>query len=129
MMILLSRSGFHHPSPFQEPQPIKLHFSFLVILLINTFINVFLFTFSIFFFRGWDWGLNSGVHTCKAGTGKEALYSLNHASSSFCSGYFRDGVSRTICLDCPRTTIFLKCSQVARITGMGHKHPAYFFNF
>jgi hypothetical protein len=50
----------------------------------------------------------------------------------FCSGYFGDGLLRTVCPGCPKTTILLiSASQVARITGMSHQHPAthlfYFF--
>jgi hypothetical protein len=45
---------------------------------------------------------------------KQALYCLSHTSSSFCSGYFGDGVSPSIC--CPWTMALLSsASQVARI--------------
>jgi hypothetical protein len=36
---------------------------------------------------------------------RQALSHLSHTSSSFCFGYFGDGVSRTICLGWPQTTI------------------------
>jgi hypothetical protein len=43
---------------------------------------------------------------------------LSHTSSAFCSGYFGDGVSWTICLGWPCTEILLiSASQVARIIG------------
>jgi hypothetical protein len=52
-------------------------------------------------FWGWGkWGLNSGLT-------KQAPYCLNHTSNLFCSGYFGDGVSQTICLSWPQTSIFL----------------------
>jgi hypothetical protein len=43
-------------------------------------------------------GLNAGLAKCLA---KQVLYHLSHTSSPFCSGYFGDGVSPTICLGCP----------------------------
>jgi hypothetical protein len=57
------------------------------------------------------------------------LYCLSHTSSPFCSGYFGDGVSHTICLGWPRTLIlFISSSQVARITGVSHQHLALLAN-
>jgi hypothetical protein len=51
---------------------------------------------------------------------KQALYSLNHTSSSFCSCYFW-----IICLGQPLTVIlFISDSQVSRIIGMSHQNPA-----
>jgi hypothetical protein len=44
--------------------------------------------------------LNSGYRTCKAHLyclSHARLYCLSHTSSPFCSGYFGDGISRTIC--------------------------------
>jgi hypothetical protein len=42
---------------------------------------------------------------------------LNHTSSPFCSGYFGDGVSRTICPGWPQTTSLpISVSQVATTT-------------
>jgi hypothetical protein len=39
-------------------------------------------------------------------------------ASPFCPGYFGDGVSQTICLGWPQTSILpISASQVARITG------------
>jgi hypothetical protein len=38
---------------------------------------------------------------CTSALAKQALYHLSHTSSPFCSGYFGDGVSQTICLDWP----------------------------
>jgi hypothetical protein len=46
-----------------------------------------------FFFLWWDWCLNSWLCICKAGT------LLEPHCSPFYSGYFGDGVSRTICPD------------------------------
>jgi hypothetical protein len=37
--------------------------------------------FKLFFFFQWDWDLNLGPYTDV----------MNHTSSPFCSGYFRDG--------------------------------------
>jgi hypothetical protein len=43
----------------------------------------------------------------------------------FCSGYFRDGVSQVICPGWPWTMILqTSASQIARITGVSHKHLA-----
>jgi hypothetical protein len=50
---------------------------------------------------------------------------LTSASRPFCSGYFGDGVSRTICWGWPLTVILLiSTSQVASITSMSHWHLA-----
>jgi hypothetical protein len=55
----------------------------------------------------------------------QALYCLSHTSSSFCSGYFRDGVLQTICLGWPQTTILLiSASQALRIIGVSHQRLA-----
>jgi hypothetical protein len=44
------------------------------------------------------------------------LHCSSHTSSPFCSGYFEDGVSRTICLDWSQTVILpIAASQVAKI--------------
>jgi hypothetical protein len=62
----------------------------------------------------WDWSLNSGFCTWKAGT-----LLLEPRSSPLYSGYFGHGVSHTICLGWPQTALFLiSASQVARMTGM-----------
>jgi hypothetical protein len=56
---------------------------------------------------------------------KQVLYSLGHTSSPFCSGYFGDRVSQTVCLGWPQTMILLiSASQVAKITGVSHWHLA-----
>jgi hypothetical protein len=52
---------------------------------------------------------------------KQTFYHLSHISNLFYSGYFRDGVSKTICLG------WLSASQVARITGMSNGHPEKYF--
>jgi hypothetical protein len=53
---------------------------------------------------------------------KQVLYRLSHTSSPFCSGYFEDGISRTIWQGWFQTTILSSAFQVARITGMSHQH-------
>jgi hypothetical protein len=56
---------------------------------------------------------------------KQVLYHLRHTSRLFCSGYFRDGVSLTICPSWPRTVILLiSASPVARIIGARLWHLA-----
>jgi hypothetical protein len=68
---------------------------------------------AILFFLGWDWGLNSGLCTYKAGA----------HTSLFFSGYFGDGLSRTICPVWPPALILPNStSQVVRITGLSHWH-------
>jgi hypothetical protein len=42
---------------------------------------------------------------------KQSLYSLSHTSIPFCSGYFGDGVSKTICPVWPWTIILLITNQ------------------
>jgi hypothetical protein len=42
---------------------------------------------------------------------KQVLHCLSHTSSPFCSGYFGDGVSQTICLGWPQTLILSSQSQ------------------
>jgi hypothetical protein len=55
---------------------------------------------------------------------KQRFYHLSHISSPFCSGYFGDGVSETICLGWPPTTIlWISASPVARMTGRSHRCP------
>jgi hypothetical protein len=47
---------------------------------------------------------------------------LSPMSSPFCSVYFGDGVSWTVCMGWPWTMILLiSASQVARITCMSHR--------
>jgi hypothetical protein len=61
--------------------------------------------------------LNSRSHAClgRCSTTSATLPAM------FCIGFFRDRVSRTICLGWPQSMIFLiSASQVARITGMSH---------
>jgi hypothetical protein len=48
---------------------------------------------------------------------KQVLYYLSHTSSPFCSGYFRDGVLRAICVGWPWTVILpSSASQVQNLT-------------
>jgi hypothetical protein len=50
---------------------------------------------------------------------------LRHTSRPFCSGYFRDGVSPTICTGWPWTMILpISVSQVAKIIAVSHWHLA-----
>jgi hypothetical protein len=64
--------------------------------------------FWVFFFFG-----RTGVWTQGFKFVKQALYHLSHTSSPFCCCYFREGVSHTISLDWPLTTILLiSVSQV-----------------
>jgi hypothetical protein len=53
---------------------------------------------------------------------KQVLYCLNHTSSPFFS---EDGLLWAICPSWPWTTVILiLASQVAKIIGMSHEHPA-----
>jgi hypothetical protein len=62
----------------------------------------------------WDWGFVLA---------KQVLYCLNHDFRPFCSGYFGDGILRTVCLGWPQTAILLiSNSQIARITGVSLWH-------
>jgi hypothetical protein len=65
-----------------------------------------------------DWVLNSGLHTYKT-----VALPLNHISSPFCSAYFGDRVSQTICLGWPWTMILpmILASQIARVIDMSHQ--------
>jgi hypothetical protein len=66
-----------------------------------------------FFFFFFFWG--NGVWTQSFRLAKQALF------SPFCSGYFRDRVSRTIWQGWPQTTTLpISASQVARITSVSH---------
>jgi hypothetical protein len=83
-------------------------------------------SFIHYFFGGWDWGLNSGFHTCKVVTLSPGPCLL----SIFALVIFEDGVLRTSCLGWLWTLILpISASQVARITGVSHWHPADFFYF
>jgi hypothetical protein len=63
--------------------------------------------------------LNSGPTPC----------TLSHSTSPFiCDGYFRDRVSKTVCLVGIQTDVLLiSASQVARITGISDLCPAHSF--
>jgi hypothetical protein len=51
-----------------------------------------------------------------------------HLEPLFCDFFSQDRVSQIVCLGWPRTTILLiSTTWVARITGMNHQHPVYFF--
>jgi hypothetical protein len=69
----------------------------------------------------WAWDLNSGLHTCKAGTHKAGVLLLEPHTSSFFYGYFGGEVLQNIWWGWPWTIIFhTSASQVARIKGMSH---------
>jgi hypothetical protein len=54
-------------------------------------------------------------------------YTLSHSASPFCTGYFQDRVSQTICPGWLWTKILLiSASWVARITDLSHQHLAEF---
>jgi hypothetical protein len=75
-------------------------------------------------FGGWG---ETGVWTQGFALTKQELYHLSHTSSPFCSGYFGDRVSQTICLCCLQTVILLiSASQVARIIDVSPRHLASF---
>jgi hypothetical protein len=58
--------------------------------------------FVVVFVVWWNWGLNWQTPLGQDfGLAKQVLYGLSHSSSSFCSSYFGDRVSRTICPDWP----------------------------
>jgi hypothetical protein len=63
----------------------------------------------------------NGIWTQRFMQAKHALYCLNHTSSPFCSGYFGDEGSWTICRGWPQTAILLiSDSQVGRIISVIH---------
>jgi hypothetical protein len=67
-----------------------------------------------------SWGLNSGLHTCKAGV----LLIEPHLQSIFIWLFWRWS-SQTVCPCWPWTVILLiSASRVARMTGMSHCPPA-----
>jgi hypothetical protein len=56
------------------------------------------------------------------------LYHLSHTSTPFCSGYFGDGSSWTICLGWPWTvTLPISTFQIPRITTMSSGHTAHLY--
>jgi hypothetical protein len=90
-------------------------------LLCLAFLIIYLFIFA-----------GTGVWTQVFETAKQVLtklYCLSHTSSPFCSSYFGDGVSWTICPDWLWTSILPSlATQVARITGLSyHAWFAWFF--
>jgi hypothetical protein len=55
---------------------------------------------------------------------------LSHTSSPFCSGYFGDVTSRTICPGWPWISkLPISASQVTRITGVSHQCQLFLTNF
>jgi hypothetical protein len=62
-------------------------------------------------------------------TGGVALSLEPHLQSTLL-WLFGDGVSQTICLECPRNAILpISASQVTRIKGVSHWHTAYLYIF
>jgi hypothetical protein len=75
-----------------------------------------------FFFFWWGWSLNSGLCACKTGT-----LLLEAHLQPFYSGYFGDGVLRTICWSWPGTLILqISAFQLARIIGVSCQRPVCF---
>jgi hypothetical protein len=81
----------------------------------------------------WSWiffvgGGGNGVWSQDFTPAKQVLYGLSHFCSPFCSGYFRDGVSQTLCVDWPWSVILLiSATQVEKIAHMSHWCPALGF--
>jgi hypothetical protein len=98
---------------------LKFKFNFLVRVLLRSNSHTVKSTlFFFFFFYG------TGVWTQSFMLAKQALYCLSHTSSPFCSGYFGDGVLRTVCPGWPWTMILsISASKVVIITGVNHWHP------
>jgi hypothetical protein len=73
-----------------------------------------------FFFSG-----GTGVWSQGFGLAKQGLKHLSHTSSTFCSCYFGDEVSWTICRRCPWiSNLPISAFQIARTPGIIHQHPA-----
>jgi hypothetical protein len=70
----------------------------------------------------------TGVWTQGFMFANQALYCLSLNFSPFCSSYFGDGVSRTLCLGWPQTAIIpISAYQVAGITDLSHQSLAQKF--
>jgi hypothetical protein len=69
------------------------------------------------FFFWWDWDLNLGLCTCKAG----CLYHLSHTSRSFCSGVLEIESQKLSAW----VGLLILASQEARIIVMSHLHLAW----
>jgi hypothetical protein len=70
----------------------------------------------------WEFFLVRLGFELRATLAKKAVYHLSHTSIPFCSGYFEDGISRTIFPGWPQTSILpISALQVARITGTSHQ--------
>jgi hypothetical protein len=75
----------------------------------------------------WDWGMNSGLHICKAGALQLESQPLVHFALVILEV---GGVSQTICLGWPQTMILqISASPVARITNVGHQQPTHLNHF
>jgi hypothetical protein len=94
---------------------IQTHYLFIFfILIITTWKKKFNYSF-FFFFGGFRFELKSFL------LAKQILYHLGNTSGPFCSGYFGDGVSQTICLSWPPTmSLPVSDSHVVRIIDMSH---------
>jgi hypothetical protein len=72
----------------------------------------------------------TGVWTEGFTLAEQMSYCVSCISSPFCSDYFGGGVLQTICPDWPQIMILLiSASQVAKIMGISHQHPAKFSTF
>jgi hypothetical protein len=71
-----------------------------------------LFTYTTLFF-GWYWGLNSGLHTCKAGALPPHLQFI-------LLGYFGDGGFTNYLPGLVSLTLPILASKIVRITGVSH---------
>jgi hypothetical protein len=67
---------------------------------------------------------------CSTGVWTQGLHLEVTSPALFCDGFFRDRVSRTICLGWFRTAILLiPASWVAKITDVSHWHLSVFVIF
>jgi hypothetical protein len=77
---------------------------------------------SFFLLCVWWWELELGFEL--RGSHLQNRLPLTWAKPPFCSGYFGDGISHTICLSWPPTSILpISAYQAAKIIGMSHPYP------
>jgi hypothetical protein len=73
-----------------------------------------------FLMEGWGCGLNSGLHSCKAG-----ILPLEPHFGPFCSGYFGDGGFTVIFPSgCQTSNLVISDFQIYRIIVISHQCPA-----
>jgi hypothetical protein len=100
-----------------QQTPGSVSFSFNVTY--SATMDVRIWTFS-FLFLLWDWGLNSGLHTCRADT-----LTLEPNFQFILVWLFWNGILWTISPGWPWTvTHLIPAFQVSRITGMSHQYLA-----